>query len=172
MKQPKDFTKKKAKVGKKVKRANVTKIDVKAKKIVLSTNTADPATSSAQAKFQKMLLQLRNSSENTRIEGLKAMEEYVRRGEDGMEKFMSLAIADIFEQLLNVEPKPRRAACDLLEALTRSRAGQSLASMMQLIVPFLCSGMSSVHKVRSCPFLLPPSLHCYFPLIASALRLH
>lgn len=150
MKQTKDFVKRKVKVGRKVQKANSTKIEVKAKKIILPSQSQPAITNSSteQAKFQKIVSQLRNSSEPTRIEGLGELEEFVRKGKEA-DKFISLAIPDIFELLLHNEPKIRTAATNVIDSLVRCKAGDSLLSSMQLVVSFLCSGLSSVNKVSS-----------------------
>eukprot|EP01039_Chlorochromonas_danica_P006934 gene6934-7672_t len=158
--QPKDFLKKKVKVGRKVQKANATKIKIQSKKIRLPTQSissnitllgGDEETN----RFNKLQQKLHHSSDSIRLEGLIEMEDFLHKG-NHIERFLCLVLPDCLEQLLSIETKAREVILRLIEYLLvqyqyqqRLVVHDCFASSIQLVVTFLCSGMTSVNKLCS-----------------------
>jgi hypothetical protein len=152
MKVQKDFKRKKVKIGKKVAKANATKVNVQSKRIIVPNQHHSNLTqnSTEQDTFQRIHSKLRHTSEPTRVNGLTELEEFVRKSQN-ISKYFSLAVADVFELLLNNEPKFRDGVLNVMKAVVSSKTGECLVGNMQLVVSFLCGAMSSVNKViNSC----------------------
>ncbi|RYG59537.1 hypothetical protein EON64_20125, partial [archaeon] len=142
----KDFKKKKAKIGRKVKSASSTKINVKSKQIVLPSQHMG-SDHNKGFQMQHVISQLKHSNEKNKLDGLTELENDLQRYQGDVLKHLGTVVPYVFEMLLSDEGKARGGAVGFLSRLlSRVRESESLLGLLQLMVSFVCSALSSLNK--------------------------
>ncbi|KAJ1437177.1 hypothetical protein B484DRAFT_416676 [Ochromonadaceae sp. CCMP2298] len=167
-----DFSKTKSRVGRKVKRANVTEIKVKSKSInVPLQNIISPETrESHKEQVVQIVRQLHHYSENIRLAALARAKDLLHAGISA-ELFVSQVMPEVVELLFNAEKETRTAVLQALELMFSTFKASDFQSVTSVIVTYICSGLTNLHKgIRKdslmllktisarCPELLRPYL--------------
>lgn len=143
-----DFKRKKAKVGKKVERSNVTKISVKSKKIVLLDQSKDSVRlADDEANMEALLRLTTHYDPRNRVSGLIELKQAFAKQANS--KFVAVTLPAVMELLYDASGDVRSAFLDLIETLCETHSDLSFLSVVSIIVTYLCSGMTSLNPV--CP---------------------
>eukprot|EP01031_Cornospumella_fuschlensis_P030255 gene30255-36561_t len=143
----KDFKKKKAKIGRKVQSGKATKINVQSKQIVLSSQHFGGESVNKNFQLQHVISELKHSNHNIKLEGLNELENALRRHQEEVCKHLPTLVPYIFELVLSDESKVRTGAVGFLARLFgRPKDCEGLGGLLQLMVSFVCSALSSLSK--------------------------
>lgn len=148
-KTPKDFQKQKAKAGKKTVRSNLTKINLKTKKIVLPSQskiTNANHNQSEREKLSSITKQLQHYSENHRIHALQEARTFIFSCQNP-ENYLALIYPEMLELLFKEEHECRDALIDVISSTMQLFKPESLVSVLTIIITMLCSGLSNIDKV-------------------------
>lgn len=153
----KDFVKKKVKLGRKVKRANVTEIKVKSSRIILpnqSQMSSSLSESTSKEAIQRALKQLHHYSESSAMSALNKVKEVISSG-DNVETLLAMVVPEIMELIFKEDaPDARKLANEILiQSLTKFKA-ECFAPIFSVMVTYMCSGLTHIHRVRSCSPLI------------------
>jgi hypothetical protein len=165
-----DFAKKKGKVGRKVKRANVTEIKVKSRRIVVplqNQGVSDDGGSNKEA-INRVIKQLHHYSESTRLNALNRVKDML--GNDvAEESFVTLVLPEVIELLFNEEKETRSVVVEVVSLTMSKFPAGAFLPVISVVVTYLCSGLTHIHKgirkdslvllkvmAQKCPALLAP----------------
>ena len=157
-----DFAKKKVKVGRKVLRANLTEIRVKSKLINMptqSTGVSDDGSDNSQAAMTLALKQLHHHSETIRLTALQKLKDMLTSNASQIESsFVTLVLPEVIELLFDQEKDVRVAVNEVVLMMLTKYASDDFLSVISIMVTYICSGLTHLHKVTAVP-----ANHPYFP---------
>lgn len=161
-KPPPDFKRKKVKVGRKVKRENVTKISLSAKKVHVPLQQLDASRSleSEDARVSQISKQLHHFSSTNRVGALHELRQIFGRGLYTVKHIgnnflafytmlihLAIVLPSAMELLFDVEKDTRQALKDLVAYLVQYFDTPSFMSIRNIIVTYCCSGLTHLDKV-------------------------
>lgn len=165
-----DFSKKKVKVGRKVKRANVTEIKVKSRRIVvpLQNQGVSEDGESNRESINRLIKQLHHYSESTRLNALNRVKEMLHN-KISEESFVTLVLPEVIELLFNDEKETRNVVTEVVILMMAKFPVDAFLPVISVTVTYLCSGLTNIHKgirkdslvllkamAQKCPVLLVP----------------
>jgi hypothetical protein len=143
-----DFAKKKSKIGRKVKRANVTEIKVKSKRInvpLQNQGVLEDGETGREA-VDKVIRQLHHYSESTRLYALSRVKTLLQANLV-IESFVTLVFPEVIELLFNVEKEPRTAVIEVLVLMFAKYPTDAFLPVINVAITYICSGLTNLHKV-------------------------
>lgn len=146
-----DFAKKKVKVGRKVMRANVTEIRVKSKRINMPVQDQGipEGSDGSHAAITLALKQLHHHSEATRQAALHKLKDMMSLSRNESSSFVTLVLPETVELLFDEEKDVRVAVNEVLSAMFAKYASEDFSSVISIVVTYICSGLTNLHKVSS-----------------------
>jgi hypothetical protein len=143
-----DFTKKKAKVGRKVKRGNVTEIKVASKRIniPLQNQITAKGPQDEQETLDMILKQLQHYSAASRRGALDDLKDFVSTSVH-IESFIALMFAPSMEVLFDEDRDTRADLLSLLTSILNRFPSSVFQSVLGVTITYICSGLTSLHKV-------------------------
>ena len=142
-----DFKKKTAKVGRKVKGGNVTKIEVTSKRIQIPLQSQITAAKpeNEQENLRILLKTLQHYSGPARTTALEDLKELLANS-PSTESYISLIFPPALELLFDDERDTRKALVTLLTSLLTRFSSQSFISIVPVTITYICSGLTSLNK--------------------------
>ena len=142
-----DFKKKTAKVGRKVKGGNVTKIEVTSKRIQIPLQSQITAAKpeNEQENLRVLLKTLQHYSGPARTTALEDLKELLANS-PSTESYISLIFPPALELLFDDERDTRKALVTLLTSLLTRFSSQSFLSIVPVTITYICSGLTSLNK--------------------------
>jgi Rix1 complex component involved in 60S ribosome maturation len=142
-----DFKKKTAKVGRKVKGGNVTKIEVTSKRIQIPLQSQITATKpeNEQENLGLLLKTLQHYSGPARTTALEDLKDLLSTS-PSTESYISLIFPSALELLFDDERETRKALIVLLKSLLSRFPSQSFVSIVPVTITYVCSGLTSLNK--------------------------
>ena len=142
-----DFKKKTAKVGRKVKSSNVTKIEVTSKRIQIPLQSQITAIKpeNEQENLGLLLKTLQHYSGPARTTALEDLKDLLATS-PSTESYLSLIFPPALELLFDDERDTRKALISLLTALLTRFPSQSFLSIVPVTITYICSGLTSLNK--------------------------
>lgn len=143
-----DFKKKKRKVGKEVKRSNVTNISVKSKKInmPLQNDLTAKENLSEREDLLRLLKSCHHYSAPTRISSLDQLKQFVTNCQS-TESYVTLIVPSLMELLYDEDSDVRKALFSVIVFTFKSFRSGSFGAVASVSVTYICSGLTSIHKV-------------------------
>lgn len=142
-----DFTKKKVKVGRKVPRANESKIKVKAKKIhvpLQSTMVAEGNKDDREI-LTKIIKQLHHYSEPHRVQALQESKTFLASCA-APDSHIAQLFPEMMALLFKEDHETRDALVESIAYSMQRLKAESFVPVMSLLVSYLCSGLTHVNK--------------------------
>lgn len=142
-----DFKKKTAKVGRKVKGGNVTKIEVTSKRIQIPLQSQITAVKpeNEQENLGLLLKTLQHYSGPARTTALDDLKELLSTS-PSTESYISLIFPSALELLFDDERETRKALIVLLKSLLGRFPSHSFVSIVPVTITYVCSGLTSLNK--------------------------
>ena len=142
-----DFKKKTAKVGRKVKGGNVTKIEVTSKRIQIPLQSQITAVKpeSEQENLGLLLKTLQHYNGPARTTALEDLKELLTNS-PSTESYISLIFPPALELLFDEERDTRKALINLLISLLNRYSSQTFVSIVPVTITYICSGLTSLNK--------------------------
>jgi hypothetical protein len=142
-----DFTKKKAKVGRKVKSSNVTSIKVQAKRIQVPLQAQVTAGKPGNEKdtLNALLRSLQHYSGPTRTLALEELGEFMRTSRQA-DTYICLVFPPALELLFDEERDTRKALLVLLSGVLSRHPTASFLSVLPVAITYVCSGLTNLSK--------------------------
>jgi Rix1 complex component involved in 60S ribosome maturation len=142
-----DFKKKTAKVGRKVKGGNVTKIEVTSKRIQIPLQSQITAVKpeNEQENLGLLLKTLQHYSGPARTTALEDLKDLLSTS-PSTESYISLIFPSALELLFDDERETRKALIVLLKSLLGRFPSQSFVSIVPVTITYVCSGLTSLNK--------------------------
>ena len=142
-----DFKKKTAKVGRKVKGGNVTKIEVTSKRIQIPLQSQITAVKpeNEQENLALLLKTLQHYSGPARTSALEDLKELLAAS-PSTESYLSLIFPPALELLFDDERDTRKALISLLTDLLKRYPSNSFLSIVPVTITYICSGLTSLNK--------------------------
>jgi hypothetical protein len=142
-----DFKKKTAKVGRKVKSSNVTKIEVASKRIQIPLQSQITAQKpeNEQENLGILLKTLQHYNGPARTSALEDLKELLAVSLS-TESYISLIFPSALELLFDDERDTRKALLNLLTALLTAYPSRSFRSIVPVSITYICSGLTSLNK--------------------------
>ena len=146
----KDFQRKKVKVGKTVKRSNVTEIKVKARRIDMPTLDIGSLSSLGPRELLSRLLnQLSHHASHTRTHAILYLKDFFSDIQISS-SYVTMALPSILEVLFDSSSEVRKSLLILLSVILHSFESEILRSITDIIVTYMCSGLTSLNgEIRS-----------------------
>lgn len=144
-----DFAKKKVKVGRKVKRANVTEIKVKSRRIVVplqNQGVLEDGESSRDA-INRVIKQLHHYAESTRLNALNKVKDMLNSTVP-FDSFVTLILPEVIELLFNDEKEPRNVVTEVVALMLGKYPGDVFLPVISVTITYICSGLTHLHKVN------------------------
>jgi hypothetical protein len=144
-----DFAKKKSKVGRKVKRENVTQIKINSKSIHIPLQNEITTDSAKDDKdiLNQILHQLHHYSSTNKIMALHDLRMFMN-SKVGAESYTSLVLPEAMELLFDDDREIRAALLQLLSIVIKLFQPQSLIAVLSVTMTYICSGITSLNKVN------------------------
>lgn len=141
-----DFQKKTKKVGKTSKPLNATKIDVKAKTIIIPSQSLHKHFADEKKNIEQQVKLLKHHSTSARTGALSQLKGYLA---DSMipSQFVPTIIPPIMETILDEEKSVRDGLLNLLGPLCLNHPN-ALRTCASIVLAFVRSGLSSLNRVR------------------------
>ena len=143
-----DFAKKKVKVGRKVKRANVTEIKVKSRRIVVplqNQGVLEDGESSRDA-INRVIKQLHHYAESTRLNALNKVKDMLNSTVE-FDSFVTLMLPEVVELLFNDEKEPRNVVTEVFSLMLGKYPSDVFLPVISVAITYICSGLTHLHKV-------------------------
>eukprot|EP01038_Epipyxis_sp_PR26KG_P008965 gene8965-12093_t len=159
----KDFQKKTVKVGRQVKRNNITQeIKINTKRIIIPLQ--NQITTSEHSKIDtdnqhlmNILKQLKHYSMPNRLMAIKNLKDFLSQSHSNSSNHLNLTssthvsklpmiMPDVMELLHDDEKEIRGAVVELFNVIFKLYKSESILSVVQVIVTYMCSGLTSIHK--------------------------
>ena len=149
--QPGDFKKKKAKVGRKIKPANITKIKVQTKRIQipLQAHITGERLENERDLLEKALKLLQHHSTPSRTAALEDIKSLLASCHNA-ESYVSLVFPPALELLFDEERDVRNALHALLSSLLARFSSSTFVAIAPIMITYICSGLTNLHKVSVC----------------------
>ena len=152
-----DFEKKKVKVGKKVKRANVTEIKVKSKKINVPLQNLEHGNEDITTRdgLNHLIGQLHHYSEPVRVGALGRLKDTLLAsctsqlsGKRRLDHSLTtLLLPEVIELVFNEEKGTRIAVREAASTFFAAYDESAFISIAPVLVTYICSGLTNLHKV-------------------------
>ena len=142
-----DFTKKKAKVGRKVKSSNTTTIKVQSKRIQvpLQSQTTDGKPENEKETLKTLLRSLQHHNGPMRTTALDELTELLRVSRH-TESYICLVFPPALELLFDIERNTRKSLLILLSSLLTRYSSSSFLSIVPVVITYVCSGLTNLSK--------------------------
>lgn len=142
-----DFKKKTAKVGRKVKSSNVTKIEVTSKRIQIPLQSQITVTKpeNEQENLSLLLKTLQHYNGPARTTALEDLKELLAVSL-ASESYISIIFPPALELLFDDERDTRKALISLLTTLLDRYPSHSFLSIVPVTITYICSGLTSLNK--------------------------
>jgi hypothetical protein len=142
----KDFKKKKGKVGKKVLRSTVTKIDVSSKRIHLPLQSLLTSHNASDEKdlLDRITRQLQHYNGPLRTNALEDLKQLMINSTNA-EKYIAMIVPQVIELLFDEDRDCRKACVTLMSALLSHHPSQSFTAVASIMITYICSGLTSIH---------------------------
>jgi hypothetical protein len=141
-----DFHKKKAKVGKKVQRSNVTSISLQSKRIVMPTGLApNIRPTNENEMIDRIIKQLQHYSginRATALEELKKLMEISTNSENITTMILPHALELLFDEDINT----RKSCISLISDILKKFESNIFESITPILITYICSGLTSLNK--------------------------
>lgn len=150
-KSTKDFQKKKAKAGKKTVRTNLTKINLKTKKIVIPSQariTKDADNQSERETLQNIIKQIHHYSEHHRIHGLQEVKSFLFNTPNP-DNYLALLYPEMLELLFKEDHESRDGLIDAISSTIQIFKADSFIPILTVVITMVCSGLSNIDKVQN-----------------------
>ena len=148
-----DFAKKKVKVGRKVKRANLTEIKVKSKHIhvPLQNQVSFADIEDVRVAVTLVIKQLHHYSESTRTSALHKLKDIVNTNPIELleSSFITLVLPEVIELIFNVEKDVRVLVVDVLSIMLVKYKSEDFLAVISVLITYICSGLTHLHKVEN-----------------------
>lgn len=141
-----DFKRKKAKVGRKVERSNVTKISVVAKRITLPVQAALSENKDETARVDGLIRLMQHYSSKNRAAALIELQGVFDHNSNGR-RYLGVSLPHVLELLFDGSAEVHRAMLDLLTSLLSRFGPSDFASVAPVLVTYICSGLTSLNLV-------------------------
>lgn len=147
-KKPVDFKRKVVKVGRKIKKNNVTTITVQSKRIQipLQTQISGRRLEDEKDRLNYITRQLSHFSGPTRKAAIDDLKQFLSDSPNA-ESYIAMIVPASMELLYDEERDTRRALLSMFAWLMGRFPARSFESISSLIVTYLCSGLTSLLKV-------------------------
>ena len=146
-KAPTDFKKKTAKVGKQIKRENVTKISVKSKVIYVPNQSDEKFTGSIQAVLDKQVQFLHHHAPKTREFAVQKLIDMISKSQVD-ESLVPILINAVVGLLHDETSEVRAVVLKLFIAICIEFPNKSIfAGSVNLVATYACSSLTSLQKV-------------------------
>lgn len=143
----KDFKKKKAKVGRKIARDNVTKIDVKTRRINMplqaSITLGNPQTEREQ--LNKLFKLLNHYNAHNRIQALTDIRNILTSSRVA-DSYATLVIPKVMERLFDEEKETRDVLVSMMKYMCTQFPSKSLEASAVMLVNYICSGLTTLTR--------------------------
>lgn len=145
-----DFKKKIVKVGRKVKKNNVTTIKLQSKRIQipLQSQISKKKVEDEKDILDGILRQLSHHSGPTRQNAINDLKEFLADSPHA-ENYVAMVLPPALELLYDDERETRKALLGLFAGIVSRFPSSSFSSLKSLITTYLCSGLTSLLKVCS-----------------------
>jgi hypothetical protein len=142
-----DFKRKKAKVGRKVERSNVTVIKVQSKHINIPIQAQMVAKKAAteQELAEKILKQLLHHNVTSQVASIEELRQFME-GSKNAASFIPMILPVSLELLFDEERLTRKAFLNFASFLFSKFSSQAFASLTPVIVSYMCGGLTSLLK--------------------------
>eukprot|EP01041_Mallomonas_annulata_P001486 gene1486-2857_t len=143
-----DFKKLKSKVGKKVIRANVTKISVHSKQLhvpIQKQASEDLNSQDEGAKLNEMLRGLQHHNESSRKGCIDELKRFLFTSSN-TESYIAMVFPQAMELLFDEEKDSRQALVDLLSSILSTYNSDAFRSIISVSITYICSGLTSLNK--------------------------
>lgn len=143
-----DFKKKKKKVGKEVKRSNVTSVKVKSRKINMpvQNDITSIETVSDRGDLNQILKGCHHYSPSTRISNLEELKRFVTSNRKS-ESYVAYIIPSLLELLYDEDRDVRKAVLAASIVIFKTFRSTAFSAVSSISVTYICSGLTSIHKV-------------------------
>eukprot|EP00598_Pedospumella_elongata_P016312 CAMPEP_0184989504 /NCGR_PEP_ID=MMETSP1098-20130426/28766_1 /TAXON_ID=89044 /ORGANISM="Spumella elongata, Strain CCAP 955/1" /LENGTH=976 /DNA_ID=CAMNT_0027514525 /DNA_START=17 /DNA_END=2947 /DNA_ORIENTATION=- len=160
-----DFAKKKVKVGRKVKRANVTEIKVKSRRIVVplqNQGVLEDGESSRDA-INRVIKQLHHYAESTRLNALNKVKDMLNSTVE-FDSFVTLMLPEVVELLFNDEKEPRNVVTEVFSLMLGKYPSDVFLPVISVAITYICSGLTHLHKgIRKDSLVLLKAIALKYP---------
>ena len=146
-----DFAKKKVKVGRKVKRANITEIKVKSKfiHVPIQNQVSFNDIEDTRVAVSLLIKQLHHYSESTRTSALHKLKDILNTNSVELleSSFISLVLPEVIELIFNAEKDVRTVVIEVLSIMLSKYNSDDFLSVISVLITYICSGLTHLHKV-------------------------
>ena len=145
-----DFEKKKIKVGKTIKKANVTKITMQSKKINIPTQSHITTNTQESEKdtIDKLLRQFHHYNSSMKVNALEECKNFLANMKD-ISPYIAIIVPTAMELLYDEDQNCREALLSFMNFVLKSCKSISFQSIISVIITYTCSGLTSLGKVIS-----------------------
>lgn len=143
-----DFVKKTIKVGKKIKRNEVTKLDIKSKRIVVplqSNVTSVQDTENERAMITMLSRQLHHYNGSSKRAAIDNLKNILLRS-NHTESYIALIVPTMLELIFDIEKDTRKDVIQLITALFRRYSSNSFAAITSVLLTYIRSGLTSMSR--------------------------
>lgn len=145
----KDFEKKKVKVGKKLQRGNLTKVNLKTRKINLPSQSLileDQDNSNEAEVFAHIIKELHHYNDSHRIQAMQDAKNFLSTSKNP-KSYLTLLYPEMLELLFKDEELIRDSLLEALTSLIHKYGIEPIYSILDVVMSFINSGISNVDKV-------------------------
>ena len=144
-----DFKKKVVKVGRKVKKNNVTTIKVQSKRIQipLQSQITRKEVQNEKVVLDAILRQLSHYSSPTRQIAIRDLKDFLDDSPHA-ETYVAMVLPQTMELLYDDERDTRKALLGFFSSILSRFPSSSFSSVKSLMMTYLCSGLTSLLKVQ------------------------
>lgn len=143
----KDFNKVKAKVGKKVKRSNVTAIKIESKRIVIPLQSLNVEKSmDEKINLDKIIKQLSHYSVNNRAIALNDL-KIIMENSIYAESYIAIIISKTMELMFDEDTNIRKSCTEVLTIIFTKFNSSCFEAVASMIISYICSGLTNISKL-------------------------
>lgn len=144
-----DFKKKKIKVGRKVKKNNITKIKIQSKNINMPSQNIDKSIvdHDEQITLEKFKKHLSHHSPHVRQSALTSIKVILKSGSNNhIQSYIAIIFPPMMELLFDVEKSVRQTLLEVMSDLFHYFPLNSFTSIDSVVATYLCSGLTNLVK--------------------------
>lgn len=142
-----DFKRKKAKVGRKVERSNVTKISVVSKRITLPLQASlCDINKDETVRIDGLIRLMQHHGSRNRAAALQELQE-IFEGRSNARRYLGVTMPHMLELLFDGTAEVHRAMISLLSSLLSRYTAADFSSVAPVLVTYICSGLTSLNLV-------------------------
>jgi len=143
----KDFKKVKAKVGKKVKRGNVTAIKIESKRIIIPLQSLNVEKSTDEKiNLDKIIKQLGHYSINNRAAALNDL-KIIMENSIHAASYIAMVIAKTMELMFDEDNNIRKLCTDVLTIIFTKFNSTRFEAVASIIISYICSGLTNISRL-------------------------